>query len=94
MFHVNFQLKDQINICVYVLAIINLKILVLVKLMSTMMELMRRTWIIIRMWNMDVDENEEVGEIDLDEVEEEEEKEDEDDDEEDDVDEDKVNGAS
>ena len=47
--------------------------IVLVKLMSKMMVLMRRTWIIIRMWNMDVDENEEVGEIDLDEVDEEEE---------------------
>ena len=57
--------------------------IVLVKLMSKMMVLMRRTWIIIRMWNMDVDENEEVGEIDVDEVEEE-----------DNVDEDKVNGAS
>ena len=57
--------------------------IVLVNLMSKMMVLMRRTWIIIRMWNMDVDENEEVGEIDVDEVEEE-----------DNVDEDKVNGAS
>ena len=68
--------------------------IMLVKLMSKMMVLMRRTWIIIRMWNMDVDENEEVGEIDVDEVEEEEEKEDEDDEEKDNVDEDKVNGAS
>ena len=66
--------------------------IMLVKLMSKMMVLMRRTWIIIRMWNMDVDENEEVGEIDVDEVEEEEKKEE--DDEEDNVDEDKVNGAS
>ena len=68
--------------------------MIVLVLMSKMMVSMRRTWIIIRMWNMDVDENEEVGEIDLDEVEEEEEKEDEDDEEKDNVDEDKVNGAS